>query len=491
MFFDLGELVYFSDAMLERRVPGRDYVVNAYGPGRYLVLAGLWEFFGRSFSVVWGLFLALRLAITACSWELSRRLLKGPAAYLPVLLLILAPGPLHKGFFLLGTLVLALAFVLRVERDRWDASQTWLGLGVVIGFVALFRLDLGGFGGLTALFVLYATRSPLRMVVPLAFPLALGLTATWALLHSLGGDVFAAVVAQVGDDIFKNQTIKYPRMPGFTELLAFESWKPYLLWLPLPVYLVNIGILARRWGRDSFGRLPSSSLALACVTILGIFSCNQVRMKPEFGHLLQAGPLLWVCLAVVLSWMSRRAGLLGRGLALGLSTLLVASLVVTFVTVERANIYTGSFTIPWERHSTIDTPLGPLDFNVEEYQELAPMLETVAAFPPGPIWVPTNQPLYFALTGRPDPTGHVGTIYYANNSSRQIEIIARLEQSRPRLAVFVDDTIEGPERRLANAAPQLYSYLMTNYAPLVTYGRNQVMKRRGMQGLTPPSSAPE
>jgi hypothetical protein len=119
------------------------------------------------------------------------------------------------------------------------------------------------------------------------------------------------------------------------------------------------------------------------------------------------------------------------------------------------------------------------------------MLETLAAFPPGPLWVPTNQPLYFALSGRPDVTGHVGVVYYKGNLARQIEIIGRLEESRPRLAVFVDDSIEGPSLRLAKAAPQIYSYLMTHYAPLVTYGNHQLMKRRGPVGPINPDSTPQ
>jgi hypothetical protein len=152
MLYDVGELVYFADAVADRQVPGRDYVINAYGPGRYFLLAGLWELLGRSFSVIWGLFFVLRLAITALSWELARRLIPGRWAYLPPLLLILVPGPLHKGFYLLGTLVLALAFALLARKARWAEAGTWFGLGVVIACVALFRLDLGGFGGLVALF---------------------------------------------------------------------------------------------------------------------------------------------------------------------------------------------------------------------------------------------------------------------------------------------------------------------------------------------------
>lgn len=482
MLYDLGELIYFADAVDRGLVPGRDYAINAYGPGRYLVLAGLWDVFGRSFSVIWGLFLVLRLAITACSWELSRRLLRGRWAYLPPVLLILFPGPLHKGFFLLGSLVLALAFALRSGNPRWRSTGTWLGLGVVIACVALFRLDLGGFGGLVALFVLYVTEAPRKMLVPLALPLVLGLGASAVLLSSLGSDVLPAVLAQLGDDLLKNQTILYPVMPGLSELFAPQSPAPYLLWLPLPVYLVTLSLLVRSWSRDATGRVAPASLALASVFLLGVLVCNQVRMKPEFGHLLQAGPILWLCTALILSRVARAAGHVGRVGAAAGALCLVTALMVTTVSFNPGNIYTGSFTIPWGRDHSVETALGPLDLNTTELAEVGAMLELLAAFPPGPLWVPTNQPLYFGLTGREDVTGHVGVVYYAGNLERQIQIIGRLEQERPRLAVFVDDSIEGPSMRLANAAPQIYSYLMTHYAPLVTYGSHQLMKRRGPVG---------
>jgi len=482
MLYDLGELVYFSDAVAQGKVPGRDYAINAYGPGRYLLLAGLWELFGRSFSVIWALFLVLRLAITACSWELSRRMLRGRWAYLPPVLLILFPGPLHKGFFLLGSLVLALAFALRVQSDRWTTARTWLGLGAVIACVALFRLDLGGFGGLVGFFVLVVTGAPRKMLVPLALPLALGLAGSAGLLFSLGPDVLPAVLAQLGDDLLKNQTILYPVMPGLSDLLAPQSPVPYLLWLPLPVYLVTFGVLVRSWDQDRAGRVAPSSLALACVFLLGVLTCNQVRMKPEFGHLLQAGPMLWLCVALVLSRLARSVGRVGWIASALCAFSLVTALMVSTVSFSAGDIYTGSFTIPWGRDHSVETALGPLDFNATEQEEVGAMLETLAAFPPGPLWVPANQPLYFALSGRDDVTGHVGVVYYAGNLERQIEIIGRLERERPRLAVFVDDSIEGPSMRLANAAPQIYSYLMTNYAPLVTYGSHQLMKRRGPSG---------
>ena len=187
MLYDLGELVYFSDALLDGKVPGRDFAHNAYGPGRYLLLAGLWSIFGRSFDVIWGLFFVLRLGITAISWELSRRLVRGAWSWLPPLLLIAFPGPLHKGFSLLGTLLLALGLLSVTSRDAWHRPQPWLSLGWGAAALSFFRVDLGGFALLLGLALLVVTGAPSRRLVPLFAPMALGASLLAGVLLYLGG----------------------------------------------------------------------------------------------------------------------------------------------------------------------------------------------------------------------------------------------------------------------------------------------------------------
>ena len=483
MLYDLGELVYFTDALLAGSVPGRDFAHNAYGPGRYLLLAGLWTIFGRSFDVIWGLFFVLRLGITAVSWELSRRLIRGAWSWLPPLLLIVFPGPLHKGFYLLGTLLLALGLLHVTSRNAWHQPQPWLSLGWGAAALSFFRVDLGGFALLLGLVLLVVTGAPGRRLVPLFAPMAVGASLLAGVLLYLGGsEALIASAGQVLDDVWKNQTIAYPTMPGGAELLAATSPIPYLLWSPLPIYAALALVLWRRRSRESEWSPPL--LATLIVLLLGLLTCNQIRMKPEYGHFLQSTPMLWLALAV----LAQQAWSRGLGLRLAATFAVLAvfvALMIATVSFSRGNIYTGAFTIPQDRDRQLSTPLGAVDLSPGEYAELAPLLETMAAFPPGPVWVPSNQPLYPALLDRPEVTGHSSLVYYADNLERQVEIIAKLEEERPRLAVFVDDSIEGPERRLEQAAPQIYRYLHANYEPMVTYGRNRLMRLRGEAGPRP------
>ena len=77
------------------------------------------------------------------------------------------------------------------------------------------------------------------------------------------------------------------------------------------------------------------------------------------------------------------------------------------------------------------------------------------------------------------------TIPHANNEARQTELLARLEAAAPPVAVFVDDTVEGPEMHLEQAAPRVHRYLMERYEEVARFGPNRVMTRRRTGRPTP------
>ena len=461
MLYDLGELLWLTDAWTGGGTPGIDFVVNGYGPGRYLLLGGLFGLTGERLWTVWGLFLALRLAATAVAWELARRFLADRWAWLPVLCLVLAPGPLHKGFFVLGTLAIALALVCWLESP---SPRRALVFGLVLAVVGLFRLDLGAFGAVALLATLpVAPGLRLRGVALAALPGVVALAATAAWIASTGPGALPAVVADVLADARVNQGIRHPAFPGPGELLRTPvAW---LLWLPLPGYLLLAALaIRRRRDRDvRFGPLLG-------LLLLGVLACNQVRMKPEAGHLMQAGPLLWLGLAVVASQLRR-----GRPfVAAAAPALLLAAILGPL----RGDLYAGSFTIALDRDVRVETRLGPAWLSPGEAEEIGGILGWLDAQPEGPLWVPTNQPLLHALSGRPDVTGYPTILYYAYDPEAWSVVLAHREASPPPLAVFIDDSVEGPERRLEVAAPPVHEHLLDRYREVATAGRASLMRRR-------------
>ena len=472
MLWDQGEVVFLAQALASGGVPGIDFVVNAYGPGRYLVTAGGFLAFGKSLNVLWGLFLLLRLGISAAAYELALRTLPSRVAVLAWVLpaaLLLLPGPLHKGFFVLGTLLLALSFVIWLDDPT---PRRALAVGLLLAAVATFRVDLGVFGA--AVFFIAAWPVPERsgQIFLVWGPLVLVMATFLAAVGAVGGgEAMAAVVDQVVDDIAKNNRIAYPFMPGLEELIEGASPGRLLLWAPLPVYLLLFVVL---------GVSPSSARAkLGVVLLLGVATCNQVRMKPEFGHLLQALPLAylaWTLIAVRLFDAERSPG--RRFAAALFASALPLVVLVPTLTEHRGSVYTGSFTIAEERVHALDTEMGTVLLNSGEHARLERILRFLRTAPPGPLWVPTNQPLIYGLSGREDVTGHVGLIYFADDPAREDRLIRRLVERPPAVVVYIDDTIEGPGRRLRAAAPRVHTFMQENYRTVRTHGDVEMMIRR-------------
>ena len=422
--------------------------------------------------MIWGLFLVLRLGIVALTWQVARRYLPTRWAILPVVCLWIAPGPLHKGFYLLGTLALMLAFLRYLDEPGRRRAAVF---GLVLAVVALVRLDLGGFGAL--LFALGALgRRRFADLLVAAAPVSLGLVAWAGGLALVGEGVFGAVVQQVGSDVVVNQRIQTPSFPGPRALLLGDG-DAWFLWLPLGVYAGLALLLLRAEALLGRGATSEERRRTGALLVLGLLTLNQVRMKPEFGHLLQAGPLLWLAAAVLLAWLSRRRWHGWAAVALGFGLLLPTSLVLHTARAHRGDLYTGSFTIPEQRREALDTPLGRVWLNEGEHAELSETLAWLGRQPPGALWVPTNQPLLYGLSGRADVTGFVGLLYYAGDRRDQNLLIDRLETRRPPLAIFVNDTVEGPERLIGLAAPRVHSYLMTRYHEVGRSGRMRWMRR--------------
>jgi len=312
-------------------------------------------------------------------------------------------------------------------------------------------------------------------------------------LISLGSGVLPAVIDQVFADALVNQGIDEPSFPGFGELFALDSLDPWLLWLPMLVYAamlvrltLYLPVLLLPGGRDNAWARRSRWIVL----ILGVLTCNQIQMKPEFGHLLQAGPLLYLALAIVLADFALarpggspglsaggQAALRRRGwLVFAIALLLPTALLVNVLGAHRGSIYTGSFTIAWEREQVLDTEFGRAWLNPREHAELAALLAWLGdEAPPGAMWVPTHQPLYYALSGRADVTGMSALVYYAGSEGRQEQLIERLEAAKPPVAVFVDETIEGPRLLMVNAAPRVHRWMLEHYTEVRRFGRNRVM----------------
>ena len=463
MLYDLGELLLYTDAVVRGRLPGVDFVVNGYGPGRYVLLAALTTLGFSPLAAATFVFLALRVALSLALLSIGRRVLPGRWRFVPIALVLLAPGPMHKGFFLLGTAMLAWFGLRCLDAPPSDRDRRAIELGACVGLVALFRLDLGLFGALLLLFLaaVGARRGDpraLRQLLLASGPPAVVLLGLIGLFVGLG--TLGPVLDQVLHDVLVNQRVPWPAFPTPAELLDDWRWSRGLLWLPALVLLTTAALLVRHG-------TPATWLVL----FLALLAQNQVRMKPELGHLFQAGPLLWVAAAWLLARLPRPAGLALLG---GLLAWLTAAIAVE----HPRSPYVGSFTNAFVR-SAHSTPAGTLRMTAEEEADLAPVLAWLERQPPGDaLWVPANEPLLYALSGRPDVVGVVGVLYVADDPERQQDLLDRVERARPSLAVVRDSSMEGPTRRLSVAAPSVWTYLDATYVEAERIGDWSLRRRK-------------
>ena len=475
---EVGELFYFADKISDGQVPGVDYAVGIVGPGRFVLLSVLFEVFGRSFAPVWGVLLVVRILTASLAWELARRYVDDTRAMLPVVCLWVAPGPLTGGFVMAGVLALALALVVYLERPSRGRA---IALGLVLAAVAWFRLDLGLMGVVAT--VLSTVAVPERrgdLGVALA-PLGGGLIGTVARLHLRHEDGLGLVMTQVQDGIASAWSQRYPRFPGWDDLTAFDSGDPWLLWLPLPVYLMLLLVLARAVGLGgSDAETAVRRRKVGLLLLLGAPGLIPVFLRPEVGRLLQAAPLLWLTFTLLLARQEDFAKTRGhpvrarfaRAAALAIPVVLGVHLVSS----HPHDLETGTFTAGQERVLPLETPLGRLWLDPAEKASMAPVLDHLDNLPSGALWVPTHQPLLYALSGRPDVSGFASVAEFAGSRTRGRQLIDRLEQTPP-VAVFIDESSRGPELLLSVGSPRVHAYLLSTYEEVGRYGDAVVMVR--------------
>lgn len=488
VIYDVGEVTFYIEKILSGQVAGLDYVVNSYGFGRYLLFSGLFSIFGKSLTVLNTFWILTQTASVFIALRIARRFLPGPLAVASILPFLFVPGPLHKSFFVFFTLAGALAAIRFCEKPKRPLVWQYAAINFL---AALARPDLGVILAVGFAFALFVKRKDLDRSAAIhhgllvTLPLFALAAAVSAILAFKG--VLAPVVEQLLDELGKNTSITEPSFPS--PLAIFNPHgrgiEAAMIYFYLMAYVAAIGSVLTGWPQKKGSK---ESVLLSILIAFGLMACNQVNIKPDFSHILQSAPISYVVAVSICYLIYMKLGAAGaikRGI--GSVVLVIGLILVVGLTTSNTLVnhpgdpYTGAVTNRWNRTKALNAGGTTIWLTPEEYKKTGAVLDFIAGESSGchRLFVPTNQPMYYFLTGKKDVSGYPSVVFYAYNENKQRQVIQRLNDLPPVYVLYVDDTIEGDYMRLKNAAPLVYQYIIENYEPDKVFGEMNILKRKG------------
>ena len=117
----------------------------------------------------------------------------------------------------------------------------------------------------------------------------------------------------------------------------------------------------------------------------------------------------------------------------------------------------------------------PDDF-ATDLEQLTRAIQSRTA-PNEPFWVFPNEALLYFLADRPQPT-HFPLAIFAITREQREQLIADLERTRPRWAVFYRDAPNDDGIPYTVAMPEIVAYVNANYEVEMNIGAFALLRRR-------------
>ncbi len=432
--------LYTSEAAryVSGEVPFRD-VFNSTPPVTGMLLAACYTLFGVKLWLGPALVMLLSLAATLICYALCRRVLDGPAALLPPLLMavtIFSPGSQYNHHEL-STVLALLAILLWTRHQESDSWMALVGCGATLALTGLTLQHKGGFLLLVMLgyFALSASQRGrrVRSIALLSAGLSLIGAPLLAFLLATGavGHAWHNVVIFPFTNYLPTHVVPYPwSVPwkvDWTRLtrspLAIVSGSCWQLLMAALVYgpLVLHPLLAAVLWRDRqrFGQIRPTVL-LYLLSSLALFGATIHHFRTQ--GLLLASPLMWILLLVLTQGGDQRRHRITRALCIALlGCLLLVGL--------------GQRWKSWRRPGvTVQTPAGQIALQPRLARELAAVKAAI-----GPdlrageyVFCYYHIPLFYQLLGVRNPTRYA-ILFHDYTAPEQVqEILHDLERHRPR-----------------------------------------------------------
>lgn len=264
--YDEGIMLTGAMRVVQGALPHRDFYAN-YGPGQFFTLAAIFKLFGPSILVerIWDLVVKAGIAclVNVIASNLMGRLFATAVTAACILWLAVLGFPSYPVWPSLFFILLGILPLFRLFDGRYSVAGL-LAAGLCIGFVVLFRYDVGFFActaesAVLAAFGVFgrvdATR--LRRIASLLFPFWIGTALVVVPLF-----VAYAATGIIPDFIF--QILEYPSknyaamrslpFPGFDPTKGIgQINSSSIVYFPPLVFLASLAGTARLYGRAAVG----------------------------------------------------------------------------------------------------------------------------------------------------------------------------------------------------------------------------------------------
>ena len=457
---DEGLLCDYSLRLLQGQTPYVEFI-PPYALGRYALVAAAFALFGPSVVVMRGVFIAMLVISTLLTHRLALRLLPRALAIVPCASLLILCGPLWKVDIHLALASAALAACFCMDAP----SRKRLALtGAVAGICGWDRPDVA--------------------VIACAMSLA-----AWIAAESTRGRSFfrdAATFTASAIVAYLPLVASLLIIPGAaTGFLNAHLWMLKLsdrFSLPLPnPFAFPLGIIN--------GLLHYAGLILAAITLAYVVAkkrrdahavtlvvlavaatliWNQVRIRANFGHALQAAWPVWLLMPALLALAFKR---------------FAAVAVVTFALLfawqgTLANATAISVIARWSGEGIrTHWPRADVYLQKELARDFALVLDELDRRKGSVLPLP-YAPTFAFIAERRIPTVIDNFLPGRLDAQRVAEVIATLEAEKdPTILLTPFDGIM-PEPYLAEHYPQLYSYIQANFVVYATPAGSSLLMRR-------------
>ena len=360
-----GFMLVFPERVMRGAIANVDFL-HLYGPGSLHFLAGWFEIFGvsvtseRWFGLVQHLLAISALYALARPWGRRIAVIVGAGSTLFVLTPIGLQALAWSGG--LGLALWSLVFFVRSmhrERAGSDARLSRLLASVLAGVALTFRPDLVVAVVLVGVFSLW--RRSRRAWVLTFSGLVIGSTSLW--VHLVQAGPRAVIEGMLVDPVINLRPGReLPRPPSWSHLdgalqiiseKVAPSWplphigesKQLFVWFfLLPVsalFVIAVGILARRRGRATDHAGHSRATVLIAVGLMSIGLLPQAMQRPDSAHLLWVACVPWpFVVPAVLEWMRWRRPRTHPTPRIGVAVAALTTLVLVVAPSYTARTYT-------------------------------------------------------------------------------------------------------------------------------------------------------